>query len=290
MSNYQLNTIPTTIPTTLSTFSTGIPSHPYYQIAESTESYTYPTGYVDQFKKGGRGGGSGGGRGSGSGSGRGSGDGDGEGSGSGSGGSSGNGRGSGSGRGSGNGGRNYMYRGTDYKYGYPVYYYGNGFYPRGIIMPVAWGYGGYLVAGHIYHTYTSSDTLYYSEMPSTCQGSSASTIYSSGSAVETCIQAGNSITFTDGGGLVTVQAKDLVSAVYSTLSDATDSSSYSSSSHLSTAAESSSDFSSVSVSSISATSTNGGGSLIFQNYPGKYQNLVTIFYIFVMTGSILTLM
>lgn len=180
-----------------------------------TVALSVPSAWEWEIKKGGHGG-SGGGHGS-SGGGHVS----GEGSGSGHGSGEGSGSGHGSGEGSGSRGNNhYYYNGVDYRYGYPVYYQGNRFYPRGMILPVGFiGGAALLYPGHIYHTYTSSDTLYYSEVPPYCGSNSASSGLASGS-YSSCIPSSSSLTFTDGG-LVTIKQAELESVTYSTLSDST---------------------------------------------------------------------
>jgi hypothetical protein len=112
---------------------------------------------------------------------------------------------------------NFYYNGRNYMYGYPVRYNGNRYYPGGMIVPVAFGgAAGYLIAGHIYHTYTSDSTLIYSEVPTMCGTDLSSTSSDSTDSYHTCISSFTS--FTDGG-LVTIQQDELDSASYQTLSD-----------------------------------------------------------------------
>lgn len=262
------------VPTTLETVSTqGFPI-PASQVSSILVEY-------NGEKKGGHssGGHSSGSHGSGS---------EGEGSGSGSGSGSSSGKGGSENEGGGTG--SYYYNGRNYQYGYPVYYQGNQYYPRGVILPVAFGgAAGYLVAGHVYHTYTSSSTLYYSEMPTVCGASSASaaSVTASASGSQTCVPSGSySSSFSDGGGLVTIQKEDLVSATYSTLSDSVSSGSASASASYSST--------SASVSSISTASKNGAAMLQpgsdVVHYTGEHKKLATMFSFIVTTGLLISLM
>lgn len=209
-------------------------------------------------------------------------------------------KGRGGGNEGGHGGNNgqpghYYYNGRNYQYGYPVQYAGNRYYPRGVILPVAFGgAGGYLLAGHIYHTYSSSDTLYYSEVPTACGASGSSGVSTTPSlsgASPTCTPPGSSYSFTDGGGLVTIQQADLASAEYSTLSDASappdDSSSESA-----TATDDVSSSTPASVSSISTTLANGAlrpaaGNIV---HGIGHQKLAILFSAVVTTGLLISLM
>lgn len=186
----------------------------------------------------------------------------------------------GKGGGAGSNGRagHYYYNGRNYYYGYPVRYSGNRYYPGGVILPVAFGGGaGYLMYGHIYHTYTSDDTLYYSEV-ATCQasGSDASTIYSSGTAIETCLPAGSSISFKNDGGLVTInQTLSSGSDYYTTLSDST--------------VPSSSDTNTNSASSSTATA-NVASSAFYTHQSSNHQKLIALFTIIITAATLTTLL